>query len=261
MKLTSILTRCLPRPVKTVLKEAINQRFGVPTMERSLGNMRRLGFRPAGVVDVGAYLGEWTVTARSIFPEAAFFMIEAQESKREALEEVKGRNGASVNYRIALLGAASREYVEFHQYENAPTASSVLAAQSGAPGRLVHCKMETLDSVLNQAGFGRPDLIKIDVQGYELEVLKGGPEALAAAEAIVMEVSLIELYRGNPLLPEVIAFMLERGFQCYDIPGLLRRPADGVLWQIDMIFVKAGSPLLKDKTGVVPEASNSGSRL
>ena len=228
-------------------------------MERSLGNMRRLGFRPAGVVDIGAYLGEWTVTARNIFPEAAYFMIEAQESKREALELVKGQNGPPVDYRIAVLGPESRERVAFHQYDNAPTASSVLAAQSGAPGRLVHCKMETLDSVLNQAGFRRPELIKIDVQGYELEVLKGGKEALAAAEAIVMEVSLIELYQGNPLMPEVITFMLERGFQCYDIPGLLRRPADGVLWQVDMIFVKAGSPLLKDKTGVVPDAIIPGS--
>ncbi len=261
MNLTDVARRWLPRRLKEAVKREIVQRFELPSMEWSLGNMRRLGFRPTGVVDIGAYMGEWTMMARGIFPEAAFLMVEAQESKREVLEQVQLQDPSSVNYRIALLGAASREGVEFHQYDIAPTASSVLAAQAGAPARLVKCKMETLDNMLNHAGFRRPELIKIDVQGYELEVLKGGREALATAEAIVMEVSLIELYKGNPLMPEVIAFMQERRFQCYDIPTLLRRPSDRVLWQVDMIFVKDGSPLIKDKTGVVPDASVSGCQL
>ncbi len=75
-----------------------------------------------------------------------------------------------------------------------------------------------------------------------------------------MEVSLIELYKGNPLLHEVIAFMHERGFLCYDIPTLMRRPKDRTLWQVDMIFVKASSPLVKDKTGLIPDRSTSDSQ-
>jgi FkbM family methyltransferase len=260
MNLTNVLRRCLPQPIRRALKKEIIRQFEVPTMEQSLANMRRLGFRPARIVDIGAYKGEWTVLTRGIFPEAAFLMLEAQESQREALEQVKGPNGSSVKYRIALLGAENRDGVFFNVCDLAPTASSVLPAQGGAPPRLVKCKMETLDSLLSSEGFRKPDFIKIDVQGYELEVLKGGGEALAAAEAVVMEVSLLELYKGSPLMREVIMFMQERGFQCYDIPVLMRRPSDRVLWQVDMIFVKAGSPLLKDKTGVVPDAIASGSQ-
>jgi FkbM family methyltransferase len=261
MNLTRIAARMLPRRAKEAAKKEIHRRFGIPSMESSLENMSRLGFRPAGVIDIGAYKGEWTEMARKIFPKATFLMLEAQESQRETLKQVKGRCGSSVEYRIALLGPGNREGVEFHQHDIAPTASSVLTAHGGTPGRVVRCKMETLDTILNREGFRRPELIKIDVQGYELEVLKGATEALATVEAIAMEVSLLELYKGNPLMHEVITFMLERGFQCYDIPSLMRRPSDLVLWQVDMIFVRKGSPLFKDKTGVVPEASVSNNQL
>ncbi len=79
-----------------------------------------------------------------------------------------------------------------------------------------------------------------------------------------MEVSLIEMYKGSPLMPEVIAFMHVQGFRCYGILTLIRNPSDRTLWQVDMIFVKAGSSLLNDKTRLIwgsptPNANTSGS--
>jgi FkbM family methyltransferase len=258
MTLIQTAARWLPRPLKEAVKQEIHRRFGIPSNETSLGNMRRLGFRPTRVIDIGAYKGDWAEMARRVFPEAAFLMLEAQESQRETLEQVTRRNGPSFRYEIVLLGPENRQEVNFRICDAAPTASSVLAAQGGAPPRLLKRKMETLDGILSRQDFRRPEFIKIDVQGYELEVLKGGAEALVSAEAVLLEVSLLEVYKGNPLIHEVIPFMHERGFQCYDIPALMRRPSDGTLWQVDMIFVKAGSPLVQDKTGVVPDASICG---
>jgi len=260
MALTNLLRRLVPRSLKEAARKEITDRFEVPSMEWSLGNMRRLGFRPAGVVDIGAYKGEWTEMARKIFPEAACLMLEAQESQKHFLDEVKSRNGSAVNYRIAVLGPEARDEVVFHHYDVAPTGASMLVAQAGAASRPVKRKMETLDSILAQEKFCRPELIKIDVQGYELEVLKGAMQALAIAQAIAMEVSLLELYEGNPLIHEVIPFMHDRGFQCYDIPTLMRRPSDRTLWQVDIIFVKSSSPLVKDKTGLIPDGSTVSSQ-
>jgi FkbM family methyltransferase len=217
-------------------------------MEWSLGNLRRLGFRPKAVVDIGAYLGEWTVMVRRIFPEAASLMIEAQSALAPALGRISDANPGRVSYRIALLGAECRNDVEFHQYETAPTASSVLSDQAGSAARLQMCRMETLDGIVASGMFSRPELLKLDVQGYELEVLKGGRETLAAAQAVVMEVSLIDLYRNNPLMHEVLAFMHEREFLAYDIPTLVRRASDQALCQIDVVFLKKGSALTQRKT-------------
>ena len=101
--------------------------------------------------------------------------------------------------------------------------------------------LRTLDSILATDNFPQPDLIKLDVQGYELEVLKGSETALAGAEAVLMEVSIVELYQESPVLHHVTAFMAERGFRAYDICSLLRRPLDRALCQIDIIFVKETS--------------------
>ena len=92
------------------------------------------------------------------------------------------------------------------------------------------------------------DFIKLDVQGYELEVLKGGQKALQSVECILMEVSLIGVNQGAPLLHEVISYMKNIGFFVYDICSFVRRPIDQALWQIDVIFVKESSRLLKNKS-------------
>jgi len=92
-----------------------------------------------------------------------------------------------------------------------------------------------------------PDLIKIDVQGYELEVLKGGVETLAKAQAVVVELSLLEINKGCPLLDEALSFMRSHRFVSYDIVELHRRPLDGAMNQVDVLFVPEDSPLRADK--------------
>ena len=91
------------------------------------------------------------------------------------------------------------------------------------------------------------DFIKIDVQGYELEVLRGGKETLTKAQAILIELSLIEINAGAPLLDEALSFMKAAGFVAYDILEIHRRPLDGAMNQIDVLFVREESLLRADK--------------
>jgi hypothetical protein len=135
--------------------------------------------------------------------------------------------------------------VEFYELE---TGSSVLLEQSNIKRKKVLYPMRTLDAIAAEAGFGEAGLLKLDVQGYELEVLKGTPRPLLSAEVILMEVSLLGVNRGAPLLHEVLRFMNERGFGTYDICSFIRRPVDNALWQSDFLFVKETSPLLADQS-------------
>jgi hypothetical protein len=88
-----------------------------------------------------------------------------------------------------------------------------------------------------------PDFLKIDVQGYELEVLKGAEALLPSIEVVFTEVNHIEIYRGAPLAAEIIAWLGDRGYALHDICNFMPRPRDGALWQTDMIFVRASSRL------------------
>ena len=107
--------------------------------------------------------------------------------------------------------------------------------------------IDSLDTVVKNNNWPAPDLIKLDTQGYELEILKGGLHAMQQAEAVLMEVSFIDIYINAPLAKDVIDFMKQHDFLLYDICSLMRRPLDKALFQADFLFVKAGSPLLKNK--------------
>jgi FkbM family methyltransferase len=234
---TSLLKKVLPSSYINELK----RRYHVPDMEWSLKNLYANGFRPRGIVDIGAYEGEWTRMTKLIFKESKFLMLEAQESKTKILNSMKS---ADIDVEIALLGPSSNQNVKFYINE---TVSSALPETEKSKQDFVELKMFSLDDVLEKKNFENPDFLKLDVQGFELEVLKGATKALTQAEVVLMEVSLIEINKGAPLLSDIIAFMSQHAYVCYDICSLVRRPLDNALWQTDLIFVKQNSKLVQSK--------------
>jgi hypothetical protein len=90
-----------------------------------------------------------------------------------------------------------------------------------------------------------PFLIKVDVQGAELDVLSGGAETLKETECVVLETSLFEFFRGAPLVAEGMEFMKRNGFLIHDIWALQYRPHDSALIMLDIAFVKANGPFRK----------------
>jgi FkbM family methyltransferase len=212
-----------------------------PNMALSLRNLARLGFRPRFIVDVGAYEGHWTALCKTYFPEANVLMIEAQQSKADVLSAFAAPYGGQVTTEIALLGPVDGLAVAFHEME---TGSSVLAENSPAVRTTSQRTTVALDGLLSSRP-QRVDFLKLDVQGYELEVLKGGSRALQEAEFVLMETSLMPVNQGCPTFAEVVAFMDGRGFRVFDLCDQGRR-RDGVLWQVDLLFMKQSSPLAPD---------------
>ena len=96
--------------------------FEASDTEGSLRRMQRLGFNPAVVIDVGAYIGEWTRGFKRIFPSARILMVERQPGHFDRLRAVVAAfNG--VELAPVLCGAQERGSVPFHMCESA---SSVL---------------------------------------------------------------------------------------------------------------------------------------
>jgi hypothetical protein len=88
-----------------------------------------------------------------------------------------------------------------------------------------------------------PILLKLDVQGFELEVLRGAEETMKRAEVILLELSLVRYNRTAPLFDEIVKFMKEHSFLAYDFCDFHR--FDDVVLQLDAFFVKENSPLRK----------------
>lgn len=196
--------------------------------------LREWGFCPVTIVDVGAYHGDWTKVVKKVFPSAKVFMIEAQQSKEEILLNVSKAYGKEVDFEIALLGSENDRTVEFIDMESG---SSVFEENSPFPRKRIKKETKTLDQLISKrCRWKKIDLLKLDVQGYELEVLKGALKYLPKCEFVFLEASLIPINKNAPLIDEVINYMKDKGFILLDICSQIRRK-DRALWQIDVIFV------------------------
>ncbi len=207
-----------------------------------LRHMARLGFSPRVVLDVGAARGEWSRLAASIWPQATIIGIEPNEREVPLLERAKAEL-PRFDYWRGFLGRQSRTV----QYADKNTQTSVLDADSNQSGQQ-SADMMRLDDLLAQRQWPMPDFIKLDVQGYELEVLSGGEKAMAGCQAILTEVSFYRFFGQVPTADEVIEFLKARGFAWYDVMGIMRRGSDDALAQMDFMFLKTDHPLRADNT-------------
>lgn len=206
-----------------------------PDMATGLHLLAQRGFAPRTIVDVGAYEGQWTRLAREIWPSSRTIMIEANRAKIPALQSLGETH-------CAVLGAEQGASVLFNVME---TGSSVFAENSSVGRQEEMRKLATLDSLNLQ--IEPVGLLKIDTQGYELEVLKGAKRSLVSFEAVLLEVALVEMNEGAPLLEEVIDFMGNLDFAACDILEAHRRWRDKALVQIDVLFARADSQLLANR--------------
>src|SRR6185503_12666523 len=105
--------------------------------------------------------------------------------------------------------------------------------------------MVTLDHLAQTHRPPAPYLLKLDIQGYELEALGGAEGMLADTCAIVTEVSLWgdRKRRGMAEFAELVAWLRQRGFVLFDIAQIVRRDFDDAITEMDLVFLPADSPL------------------
>lgn len=187
-------------------------------------------FKPGGIIDAGAHKGYWARSAGKLF-NCPVHMIEAQPE----LEPDLASRGFP--YSITLLGSETK----LSDFYLSGTGSSVMPELTSFPREATRLPMKRLDDLPIE--LPKPLLFKLDVQGFELEVLKGAPKTLGQSEVVPLEVSLLPYNDGAPLMHEIVAYMLERGFVPYDFSESLRRSSDDALCQADMLFVRSDSQL------------------
>ncbi len=208
-----------------------------------LQRLAKLGYSPINALDIGAYNGTWAQELKRAFPAVRMHCFEAQDKMEPMLVALTKRH-KDIGYTKALLGADSSQTAEFHVLDtkHGSTGSSIFKETTGFESTVVKMPIQTVDEILASVNFPAPNFIKIDVQGAEIEVLKGATNAMKTAEVLVAEMSLVDYNEGAPLVHDVMSFLAEHGFILYEIADTHRRK-NNTLIQIDGIFVKKDSPL------------------
>ena len=220
------------------------------SIEGALELVKENGFRPRAIVDIGAYVGNWSRMARQVFPGVPVVMIDGNPENDEALRAAAQSIGSEAKHYVALLGPETREEVTLLQ---SGTGTSMLRELTTFGARPIQVSMHTLDGLLKPEGLSSPLLLKLDVQGFELEVLRGGMDTLRKAEVVVLEVSTLPYNENAPLFADVVGFMANAGFAVYDFCGQARRVADHALFQMDMVFAHHDSPLRRQRKFLADE--------
>jgi hypothetical protein len=120
-----------------------------------------------------------------------------------------------------------------------PVERTVEQNRSSAVSEEREVKIQRLDSVIKDLGVAEQRLyMKIDTQGYEREVLHGARETLMQIDAVEVELSLVEMYEGQGLLPEVWGMLTGAGFRPAWLERGFRDPGDIWMMQVDGLFVR-----------------------
>lgn len=197
------------------------------------------------IIDVGANRGQFTLFALDRFPGARVIAFEPLAASAEIIKAVTASDKDRVSILRTAVGAETG-VVPFHVSAREDS-SSVLEIGEGQVGRfpgtalkhVVTVPIDTLDRALSFERVVRPCLLKIDVQGYELEVLQGAQETLAKIDEVLVEVSFVELYVGQRLASDVIRFLMDAGFCPIGIHSTMIA-RDGVPLQADLRFARVG---------------------
>lgn len=228
--------------------QKIRHRFGLgrpgrgPSKADALNVLRVKGIQINSVIDVGVLDG--TPDLMEAFPEVPHLLIEPIDDFNDKIRE--RYTAAGIAHEL-VLAAASETAGEMTLHTKA-TGADITHARLDVPKDVTETKKRTvparpLDEILAERSLPAPHLLKVDVDGAELNVLKGASTTLNQCGVVCIEASVANLFdRSAPLL--------EAGFQLFDVVDLCYY--DQRLAQMDLIFIRTqliadlGIELFKD---------------
>ena len=168
---------------------------------------------PIAILDVGAHTGQFYSWAKNVWPNSIIWMIEANEVHESVLQSITENNND--NYFMATLGDKERDVKFYTRSDKPQTEGASYYKESNywdIPQLVLEIpkKLQTLDELFEDGG--EFQLVKLDTQGSELDILRGGESLCKKAEAIILEVSYVEYNEGAPLAEEAIEFMKDYGY-------------------------------------------------
>lgn len=200
-------------------------------------HLRRFGFAPRTVVDVG--VGPGTPALYDAFPDAKLVLVEPLAEYEPDLRRIVAERGGA--YHLTALGAAEGR-ATLHVEPGNRMKSSLLArtplTATGDRAATREVPVTTLDALRAEAGLEPPFGLKIDTEGFELEVLRGARGFLADALFVIAEASVAARFEGSYRFDELVAEMAGHGFHVRDFLEVSRSARTPGARYADVLFAR-----------------------
>jgi FkbM family methyltransferase len=205
----------------------------------------------ATLIDVGANRGQFSLAFRRFHPSSKIVAFEPLAAAIVVLRQLFSGDKNFIAIAAAVGGTRTRAKINVSRSDDSSSLLPIGENQLAMAPKTGLSHTETIDVTrLNDAivslNLPLPILLKIDVQGYELEVLRGSIETLANISHIYCECSFITLYSGQALAHEIISFLMSEGFQLAGIHNIHYAPSGGAV-QGDFLFRNTNEIPVADK--------------
>ncbi len=210
-------------------------------MPLPLDFVKSLGIKT--VLDIGANVGQFATEMRRNSKEVSIISFEPLP---HCFEKLTTNLKSDSNFKAIniALGDTSGEMM-MHQNEYTPSSSllelnedHIKTFPNATKTSEVMIKIETLDDLMKNLNVEKEILIKMDVQGYEHKVIAGGIETVKSAKAIIVEISFLDFYRGQPNFNDIYNMLYPLGFKYH---GSIQRKIDrktGLTLSEDSVFIR-----------------------
>jgi FkbM family methyltransferase len=196
------------------------------------------------ILDIGANEGQFARRVRRIYPGAMIHSFEPIGVPYEVLSRSLATDPLFQAHRVALGDASGTvEMYENHQSDFSSMLPMTSTCRQNFPvaenETLTRVKMMSLDEWAETQILEDPLLLKIDVQGYEDRVIRGGIDTVRKASVILTEVSFRPLYRHQALFHDLYQLLHSLGFDLMAIVNNMYDVSENIV-QADAIFEKSG---------------------
>jgi len=218
------------------------KRVGAPVRgeESFIDMLHARGFSPATVVDIGVWHGTpWLYR----FPRAKLVLIEPNPLFEPDLQRIAREHTADV-YRHAV--GAEEATLSLRVDDRQPGSASFLPVSrelEAARGerrsyKSLDVPVKTLDATLGDR-YEAPFLLKLDVEGYEREVLLGAGRTLARTAMVICEASVATRFEGGYTFAELVSLLAGHGFRLYDVLSIATLGHGGPTNYLDAAFIRS----------------------
>jgi FkbM family methyltransferase len=192
------------------------------------------------VVDIGANRGQFALVARQCQPQARVISFEPLPAAAAKFRAVFADDDRVTLHEVAIGPVPRDAIIHISQRDDSSSLFPITSTQAALfPGTeeaaTATVRVAPLREFIPAADVRPPALLKLDVQGYELEALRGCEDMLGQFAYVYAECSFIELYAGQALADEVIAWLRERGFRLRGVHNM-DYDRGGRAIQADLLF-------------------------